>query len=289
MTVQTTMAGALIVTLALIISAFASAQERYTLHADLAYGDDPKQVMDIYQPANALSSPVLFMVHGGGWRVGDKQNKGFIDNKLKRWSERGFVVVSVNYRLMPAADPKLQADDIAQALHFAQQEAFKYGGDPKRFVLLGHSAGAHLVGLIAADPSWAGSAGVEPWLGAILLDSAAMNVPQLMAQQRLNKIYKMAFGTDPEYWQQVSPLQRLTAQAKPFLLVCSENRDYSCAQAHGFIVKASTLGVSAKLLTVSYSHRDVSIKLGEANDYTDKVEQFLAELNPEISERLALR
>jgi len=83
---------------------------------DLAYGPDPLQRMDVTLPAHAQAAPVLFLVHGGGWRRGDKTHDRLIDHKLAHWLPRGVVVVSINYRMLPQAAPDLQAQDVAQAL-----------------------------------------------------------------------------------------------------------------------------------------------------------------------------
>ena len=139
---------------------------------DVAYGSAPEQRMDVYRPANAQNAPVIFMVHGGGWRRGDKEAAGVVNNKVEHWLTRGYIVVSVGYRLVPQVTPMGEAQDIAQALAFAQGKARSWGGDPSRFVLMGHSAGAHLVSLLSSAPSIATGAGAGPWLGTVVLDSA---------------------------------------------------------------------------------------------------------------------
>ena len=120
--------------------------ERQAPHAqiqrDLAYGSDKQQRVDLYLPTNAQQAPVLLMVHGGSWRLGDKGAAAVVDNKVKRWLPKGFIFVSINYRLLPAAAPLEQADDVARALAFVQQQASGWGGDPRKIILIGHSAGA---------------------------------------------------------------------------------------------------------------------------------------------------
>jgi acetyl esterase/lipase len=89
---------------------------------DLAYGGDLHQRLDVYRPklASEAPAPVLFMVHGGAWHLGDKATPEVVANKVAHWVSRGFVLVSVNYRMLPEADPLQQADDVARALAFAQ-------------------------------------------------------------------------------------------------------------------------------------------------------------------------
>ncbi|MBZ5664150.1 MAG: alpha/beta hydrolase [Acidobacteriia bacterium] len=119
---------------------------------NVAYGPGAAYKMDIYLPAHPKGTAILFMVHGGAWTVGDKTMARVVANKAAHWLPEGFIFVSTDYRLLPAADPLEQANDVAKALAFAQSQAKSWGGDPSRFVLMGHSAGAHLVTLLAADP-----------------------------------------------------------------------------------------------------------------------------------------
>ncbi len=108
--------------------------------ADVPYGPDPAQRMDGYVPARATAgaAPVIFMVHGGGWRVGDKAMGRVVQEKVNRWVPRGFLLISANYRMLPASPVSVQASDVQAALVAAQQRAGTWGGDPGRFILMGH-------------------------------------------------------------------------------------------------------------------------------------------------------
>ena len=117
---------------------------------EIAYGPDPAQRFDIYLPSQVKGAPTIFYVHGGGWRRGDKSMRGLIEAKQKRWTAAGAIVISANYRMLPDTDPLEQARDIARAVAKAQDTVASLGGDPDGFVLMGHSAGAHLIGLLAA-------------------------------------------------------------------------------------------------------------------------------------------
>lgn len=171
---------------------------------DLPYGEDARQRMDIYLPDRPAAAPVIFMVHGGGWRHGDKGMGSVVDGKVARWVPRGFLFVSVNYRMLPDAGPAEQERDVAAALAAAQTRAAALGGDPRKFIVMGHSAGAHLVALLAASPDGATTQGVKPWLGTILLDSAALDVASLMKARHL-RLYDEAFGGDPGLGRDLAP------------------------------------------------------------------------------------
>jgi acetyl esterase/lipase len=244
---------------------------------DIAYGTDAAQRLDAYIPKHAHGAPVIFMVHGGAWRAGDKTSANTVENKVARWLPRGIIFVSVNYRMLPEADPLTQANDVALALARAQGLAASWGGDPARFVLMGHSAGAHLVALIASAPAIVKQQGVRPWLGTVVLDSAALDVEQTVAASRL-RLYRKAFGIDPSYWRKVSPLYRLSERPAPLLVVCSTQRDDSCPQARSFTEKASSLGARAGVLPVDLSHKEINRDLGVAGAYTDSVESLMRSL-----------
>ena len=253
---------------------------------DLPYGPDPAQRFDVYAPAQASGAPVIFMVHGGGWAFGDKAASGVVENKVKRWVPRGFIVVSTNYRLLPNADPLAQARDVARALAMSQKQAASWGGDRAKFILMGHSAGAHLVALLASSPALAENTPVTPWLGALSLESGALDVVEIM-EARHARLFDRAFGRDREYWKSVSPMYALTARVPPIALVCSSRRGSSCNQADRFAAKASLLGVRAFVLKENLSHADADGQLGADSVYTREVESFLSSLDTTVARALA--
>ena len=245
---------------------------------DVPYANEGKQRMDVYLPRQPAGAPVIFMVHGGAWRLGDKDARAVVENKVARWVPQGFIFISTNYRLLPDTAPLEQAEDIARALATAQAKAVSWGADPTRFILMGHSAGAHLVALVATSPEIVRRAGAKPWLGSVLLDSAALDVVTIM-QARHARFYDRAFGKDPAYWRAVSPVHGLSENTAPLLAVCSSQRTESCPQASRFVEKATALGVRASVLQQDRSHQEINQQLGLANPYTDAVEVFMGSLS----------
>lgn len=245
---------------------------------DVAYGSAPEQRMDVYRPANAHNAPVIFMVHGGGWRRGDKDAAGVVNNKVEHWLPEGYIVISVGYRLVPQVTPMDEAGDIAKALAFAQGKATSWGGDPSRFVLMGHSAGAHLVSLLSAAPSIAANAGAHAWLGTVVLDSAAYNVVDIMQKKHFG-LYDEAFGQNPQMWHDASPLLRLDRAPVPMLLVCSSQRSDSCVQAQAFADKAKSMGGRVSVYPIDMRHGEINAQLGAPGSLTTQVDNFLHSLN----------
>lgn len=253
--------------------------------ADIAYGQDPRQRMDVYLPgkaanaANAAKVPVIVMVHGGAWMVGNKAMPKVVDNKVAHWVKRkGWILISVGYRLSPQVDPLVQARDVATALAKAQSMAASWGGDSSRFFLMGHSAGAHLVALLSASPALAREAGAQPWLGTVALDSAALDLERTMKARHM-RFYDRVFGADPAYWRSVSPSQVLAPDAAPVLLVCSTQRgDGPCPQARDFAARATARGLRAGVLEQNLTHEQINALLGLPGAYTNAVDGFMSDL-----------
>jgi acetyl esterase/lipase len=132
------------------------------IHAgkDIAYGSDPRQTLDVYTP-NARAAgplPVLVFFYGGGWTSGHRQDYAFAGHAL---ASRGFVTVVPDYRLALAHPYPAFVQDAASAVHWAQDHAAEFGGDPKRIVLAGHSAGGYLALMLAMDDDFLRAAGVD--------------------------------------------------------------------------------------------------------------------------------
>ncbi len=242
---------------------------------DIPYGADPAQRFDVYVStpprASTTPAPVIFFVHGGGWSRGDKTNGRVIEPKVAHWVAEGYVVISANYRMLPTPVAQ-QVEDVAAAIAFAQSQAGLWGGDPKRFILMGHSAGAHLVALVGAGARTA--ARPQPWRGAVLLDSAALDVPAIMNNRHFG-LYDRAFGNDPTQWTAVSPIAQLSQATPPMLAVCSSRRRESCGQADRFAAKANGLGGHVRVLREDLSHMEINATLGAESDYTTQVDAFM--------------
>ncbi len=241
---------------------------------NVAYGEDKKQVVDVYIPQNASNSPIIVMVHGGAWKYGDKTMRGNISSKASHYVRNGYIFVSVDYRLLPTP-PDKQAQDVARALAMVQEKAHSWGGDTSRIVLMGHSAGAHLVALLSANPVAWKSFGLKPWAGTVSFYSAALDLVTIMSGKHVS-LYDDAFGKNKEYWVQNSPLSQLSGDAVPILAICSATRkDDSCANAQIFVDAGNSLGKSYKIFPVEKNHKEIIADLGVDHDYTDRIDQFV--------------
>ncbi len=144
-------------------------------HWSVPYGPRPLNTLDLIQPDPAAGksgngAPVLVFIHGGYWRMLDKSAQTFI---APAWSARGTMVVIPNYTLAPAGTLEEISLEIAQALAWVWCHAQRYGGDPSRIVVAGHSAGGHLTGMaLSCD-------------GRVLAPRVGRRLPSRMASRAL--------------------------------------------------------------------------------------------------------
>jgi acetyl esterase/lipase len=139
----------------------------YARHADLAYGTEPRQTLDVYVPTGATRRPIVVFWYGGMWRKGVKEQYRFVGAAL---ANAGYVAVLPDYRLSPAVRFPQFIEDGALAVRWAHEHAAEIGGDPRAMFLMGHSAGAHLAATLALDERYLLKVGggfewVRGWIG----------------------------------------------------------------------------------------------------------------------------
>lgn len=196
----------------------------------ISYGSDPLQTLDVWRPAYAKGpAPLVVFVHGGGWKRGSKDNAtGRF--KAEHYPAAGYAFASIDYRLVPAATVEQQAADVANAVKALVDMADGLGIDRRRIVLMGHSAGAHLVALVGTDERYLKGAGLSfaDIAGVIPIDGAAYDVPAQIKDGPpiMQATYKQAFGTDSARQAKLSPtLQAMAPNAPAFLLLYVQRPD----------------------------------------------------------------
>ncbi|EZP84503.1 LipQ [Novosphingobium resinovorum] len=200
----------------------------------LSYGTGALQTLDFWPgtqngAARKKPSPLVVFVHGGGWKRGDKDSATG-RYKVAHYTGEGYAFASVNYRLVPDATVEQQAQDVADALAALLKQADSLGIARGKVVLMGHSAGAHLVALVGTDPRYLRKAGLaySDIRGVIPIDGAAYDVPAQMqdAERLMGGAYRQAFGTDPSRQRALSPtLQAAAPNAPQFLLLHVQRAD----------------------------------------------------------------
>ncbi len=124
-----------------------------TVVRDTPYGPEPVQKLDIYIPTDAMNKPldVIVFFYGGRWTYGSKDDYGFVGTML---AKRGFIVVIPDYRKYPSVRFPQFVRDGAKSLAWVHDHIAESHGNPMRIHLIGHSAGAHIGALLAADPTY---------------------------------------------------------------------------------------------------------------------------------------
>lgn len=132
---------------------------RLTLR-NAAFGSHARQRLDVFTPVAATGhAPVLVFFYGGSWKNGTKEDYAFVGQAL---AAQGFVTVLPDYRLYPEVRFPDFLDDGAEAIAWVRDNIAQYGGDPRRIVLAGHSAGAYNAVMLGLDPRYLRRAGVDP-------------------------------------------------------------------------------------------------------------------------------
>jgi len=131
----------------------------YHLERDLAYGEHPRQRVDVYRPASGAHGTVVVFFYGGNWRGGEKADYRFIGESLSR---HAITVVIPDYRVYPEIRFPTFVEDGARALNWVRDTV---AADGARIFVMGHSSGAHMAALLALDPRYGQRDAVAGFVG----------------------------------------------------------------------------------------------------------------------------
>jgi hypothetical protein len=280
--------------------------------------------VDIHYRNNvAISKPVVIYIHGGAWALGDKAN---VDSKATFFTNLGYVFVSVNYRLSPAANlikaynlfvgddgttatastrvkHSTHVNDCARAVTWVYNNISSYGGNPNQLILIGHSAGCHLVSLLATNQSYLTSAGLPAGkiIGCIANDSEGISG---IYQQITNPVsdgdadpntikrwYMNAFGIYPDStvtgttnnittdfatttaaqasYTTASPISYIGASTPPFLVLRRGSSDRITRETQ-FVTALQSAGRPVTAVSypdsTTYTHQEINQSIGATND-----------------------
>jgi acetyl esterase/lipase len=184
----------------------------------IAYGDDPRQKLDVYVPRHAVeNAPVVVFFYGGSWNSGSRSDYSFVGEAL---ASRGIVAVLADYRLYPQVRYPLFLEDGAKAVAWTHEHIRQFSGDPKRLYLMGHSSGAYNVAMLALEPQLLGAVGMSPsdlsgWIGlAGPYDFLPIKNPE---------VRPVFFWPDSP--PQSQPINHVSRGAPPALLMASKDDD----------------------------------------------------------------
>jgi acetyl esterase/lipase len=185
---------------------------------NIPYGSDPQQALDLFLPAAATAAPMVLFIHGGGWSAGDKWRDEPAGDHLAR---EGFVTVLANYRLSPGVQHPAHAQDVARAVAWCRRYGPRFGANPDRLCLMGHSSGAHLVASVALDRTYLAAEGLDRAVvqGVIGIAGAGYDLDASYAMLAMAPLLIPAFGPDCSRWADAAPVRHVHANAPPFLLI----------------------------------------------------------------------
>jgi arylformamidase len=251
--------------------------------------------LDLYTPDGATgadSRPVVVYVHGGGWSSGNKSNK--IAKKVALFTGAGYVFASVNYRLSPdPATTTYEADrirfpvhprDVGEAVAWIDENVASFGGDPTRILLIGHSAGAHLVSLISTDPSYVEAYGMDPrhLIGTVSLDTDAYDVTDRLATggPQAQVLFHNAFATAAENavddtWAEASPINHAGPKDPDFLFV-TQAAVPGRVQSSREMAEALGQDPTSSVLLAPYDHEGINDAVGSTDDPAGETEAIMS-------------
>ncbi len=196
--------------------------QEFQKHENIRYydgkdADKVRHLLDVYEPKKVKDAPVVIYVHGGTWRSG---NKDLYEPLGKLLAEQGIITVVINYRLTGGKEEVKHPDhitDVARAFAWVHKNIAKYGGDTKKLFVSGHSAGGHLVSLLATDETWlkAHSLTTSAIKGVISLSG----VYQIVS---LVPIFHPIFGKEENVCKAASPVNHVREGLPPFLIAYAD-------------------------------------------------------------------
>lgn len=187
----------------------------YSTKTDIPYSDKEDVYskercrLDVYYCTDTVGMPVIVWFHGGGLTKGNRS----IPNELKK---SGFVVVAPNYRLMPRVEISGCIDDAAEAVAWTFKNIEKFGGDPRKIFVAGHSAGAYLTSMVGLDRKWLIKYGINADSIAALIPYSGQAITHY--EQRKKQGLSALQPVIDEY----APLSHIRKDAPPYIIITGD-------------------------------------------------------------------
>lgn len=237
------------------------------------YGPLAIQALDVYASPARGRRPVVIYVHGGAHVKGDKAN---VHAKAKAYTNKGYVFVSVNYRLGEAGRNLANVRDVASAVAWVKGNVSRYDGDASRMVLMGHSSGAQLAALVATDETHLARVGMRAAEidAVVLLDTSQYDITAAFRSgaltDRADRHFRSFYGSDPAFWRRASPITHVVP-GKPIapMFVAAARRSSVRALSDDFARTLRRAGVPVERHDDrSKSHQGMNRAFGTEGDPT---------------------
>jgi acetyl esterase/lipase len=243
---------------------------------DIAYYSGPgadanKNKLDLYLPKGQKDFPVVFFVHGGAWTTGDRKLYLPLGRLL---AKNGIGAVIISYRLTPQVQHPGHIEDVARAFAWTHANIGKHGGRADQIFVAGHSAGGHLVALLATNDRYLKAHDLTPKAikGAIPMSGVYI----VGGGQRMQRV----FGEGPEAAESASPLRHVTGKEPPFLILYADDDFPGCdrmSEAMGKALKAAKVEAECQSIK-DRGHITIMVRLAtsESDPATQAILAFVA-------------
>ena len=182
-----------------------------------------EQKLNVFAPRKkGKLKNVFIFVYGGTWNSGHKSLYNFLGNRMAR---KNVVTVILDYPKSPAVTYDVMAADVALSVKWVKDNIDKYGGDPNKIYISGHSAGGHLGALISVRNDYFDKLGISnPIKGTILIDAAGIDMYSYMKESKFpeGNTFVQTFTNNPVAWKDASPLYHLSKTIPPMLIYVGE-------------------------------------------------------------------
>jgi acetyl esterase/lipase len=235
--------------------------------------DKVKHKLDLYLPRGHKDFPVLFFVHGGAWRSGDKNTFGLYRALGKLYARHGIGTVVTNYRLSPKVTHPEHIKDVARAFAWTHKNIARHGGRPDQLFVCGHSAGGHLVALLAADANYLQAEGVKA--------DVIRGVLPISGVYRIGgRALESVFGTDAAVRKKAGAIEHVRAGLPPFLILYADKDYPGCgkvpSEAFGKALKDKGCKAETREIKESSHIRIITSAAAAGNPVSDAILGFIA-------------
>lgn len=248
---------------------------------DVAYGDHPRQTLDVFAIEPEESSPVAVFVHGGAFVDGEKNRSAEVySNVLFYLARHGVVGVNMEYRLAPECPYPAGLEDVSSVVKWVRANAAGHGGDPRRIFLIGHSSGAAHAAAYAYGTASETRECERPVAGLIVI-SGRVRVDARPDNPNARKV-QAYFGTNVDLYERLSPVTMVNASSVPTMIAFAEYEnpliDVYCLELAYRLAQAK--GRAPRVLRLAgHNHTSIIAHINTADDRLGKeMLDFMAEI-----------
>jgi arylformamidase len=239
-------------------------------------------MLDVYMPKKGSRSPVIVWIHGGNWTSGDKNE---VDKKPEYFTSKGYIFISVNYRLSPQTNYLGQAQDVATAIVWIHDNIIHYSGDKNRISLIGNGTGAHLAALVTVQDKFLKNASGSLTMvkGVVTVEGAGFDIPTVLPLQekKFRDGCEAAIGKSRKQWVEASPISHIQSEVKipPFLIVFAGTKTMAETDAHVLSFRLNRANQASTLKNYPQKNSQNIVRdFGKENDkVTEDIMTFLFE------------